>query len=116
MLMNGPQMIAGFIGLGWYVSHNNTQHSAPKAFGGSANERSSAVPSAAEATAAGASSTDIPFHVSPTHTVAKRADEPIPTPPALYPVSPRSGSSHRVHVLQTHRHGRRSSPVNRTSD
>lgn len=106
-------MIAGFIGLGWYVSHNNTQHSAPKAFGGSANERSSALPSAA--TAAGASSTDAPFHVSPTHTVAKRADEPIPTPTALYPVSPRSGSLHRVHVLQTHRHGRRS-PVNRTSD
>ncbi|KAI0712608.1 hypothetical protein C8Q76DRAFT_735352 [Earliella scabrosa] len=107
-------IIGGAIGLGWYVSHNDTTHTAPKALGGSAEEKAVDTPTEGAAAAAGTSS-DIPFHVSPTHTVARRADEPIPTQPALYPVSPRSGSSHRVHVVQTHRHGRRGTPLNRTT-
>ncbi|KAI0700047.1 hypothetical protein C8T65DRAFT_658527 [Cerioporus squamosus] len=107
-------IIAGAIGLGWYVSHNSTTHSAPTAIGGSANEK--AIASASDsAAAAGGTSTSVPFHVTPTNTVARRALEPIPTPQALYPISARGDSSHRVHIVQTHHRGRRSSPVNRTS-
>ncbi|KAI1794812.1 hypothetical protein LXA43DRAFT_994387 [Ganoderma leucocontextum] len=105
-------IIAGAIGLGWWVSHNNHTHTAPTAIGGSADEK--ALASASASASAAASSSDISsLHVSPTNTVARRADEPIPTPPVLYPVHARSPNSHRVHVVQAHHRGRRSSPVNR---
>ncbi|KAM5538639.1 hypothetical protein V8D89_007668 [Ganoderma adspersum] len=108
-------IIAGAIGLGWWVSHNNKSHNAPTAIGGSADEKAiaSASASASAKAAASASSSDISFHVSPTNTVARRADEPIPTLPVLYPVHVRSPNSHHVHVVQTHHRRRRSSPVNR---
>ena len=114
------QIIAGAIGLGWWVSHNSTEHATLKAIGGSAGEKatssSAAVAESASANGALASSTSTSFHVSPTNTVARRAAEPIPTPEALYPGMARSDSSHRVHVVQTHqRHGRRNKPLNRTT-
>ncbi|KAI0755298.1 hypothetical protein C8Q80DRAFT_1094703 [Daedaleopsis nitida] len=116
-------IIAGAIGLGWYVSHNNTTSTAPKAIGGSANEKaneSASVAAAAAAAATGAhgvSTTDQSLHVSPTHTVAKRIFEAVPTAAAVYPVEPRSGngSVHRVHVQMHQRNGRRNSPLNRSS-
>ncbi|KAI0647715.1 hypothetical protein C8Q79DRAFT_1008130 [Trametes meyenii] len=105
-------IIAGAIGLGWYVSHNSTAHNAPKAIGGSANEK--AIEASSSSAVAEALATSTVLHVTPTHTVARRDDEPIPTPLAVYPLEPRSGNSHHVHVVQAHRHGRRSN-VNRTS-
>ncbi|KAI0632485.1 hypothetical protein C8Q77DRAFT_1125941 [Trametes polyzona] len=105
-------IIAGAIGLGWYVSHNSTSHSAPKAIGGSANEKAIATDTSTTAVA-GALATTTALHVSPTHTVARRDDEPIPTPLAVYPLTARSGS-HHVHVVQHHRPGRRTH-LNRTT-
>ncbi|KAH9851598.1 hypothetical protein C2E23DRAFT_829832 [Lenzites betulinus] len=107
-------IIAGAIGLGWYVSHNNTSHTAPTAIGGSANEKAITTASSSTQLVAGALATSTVLHVSPTNTVARRDDEPIPTPSAIYPLTARSGSSHHVHVVQAHRHGRRA-PLNRTT-
>ncbi|KAI0366624.1 hypothetical protein BV20DRAFT_951740 [Pilatotrama ljubarskyi] len=106
-------IIAGAIGLGWYVSHNSTTHNAPTAIGGSANEKAIETQSSS-AVAAGAIATSTVLHVSPTHTVARRDDEPIPTPLAIYPLAARGPSSHHVHVVQSHRHGRRTH-LNRTT-
>lgn len=72
-----PQLIAGAIGLGVWVNHNNNTHSAPTAIGGSANQK--AVTTDAAPTIAGALATSSP-HVSPTHTVARRANLALPTP------------------------------------
>ena len=107
------QIIAGAIGLGWYVSHNSTTHNAPTAIGGSANEK--AIDAQTSTTAvAEAMATSTVLHVSPTNTVARRDGEPIPTPLAIYPLTARGSSPHRVHVVQTHRHGRRTH-LNRTT-
>ncbi|EJF56677.1 hypothetical protein DICSQDRAFT_141133 [Dichomitus squalens LYAD-421 SS1] len=106
-------IVAGAIGLGWWVAHNNTTHTAPKAIGGSADEKS--IESASSAAAAHlATSSSTSLHVSPTNTVARRADEPIPTS-VVYPVHARSPNSHHVHVVRTHHRGRRSSPVKRNT-
>jgi hypothetical protein len=66
--------------IGWEISHNNSGHQAPTAFGGSANERPITLTTAApEATG----STSSIKHVSPTHTVARRgalvAATPLPS-------------------------------------
>lgn len=109
------QIIAGAIGLGWYVSHNSTSHNAPTAIGGSANEKAlTTTDVSSAATVAGAVATSTVLHVSPTRTVARRDDEPIPTPLALYPIEARSPGSHHVHIAQHHRQGRRTL-LNRTS-
>ncbi|KAI9057467.1 hypothetical protein FKP32DRAFT_1547912, partial [Trametes sanguinea] len=100
-------IIAGAIGLGWYVSHNSTSHTAPTAIGGSANEKAIDSQTATSTVVGEALATSTVLHVSPTNTVARRDDEPIPTPLAVYPVPARGSSPHRVHVVQTHRHGRR---------
>ncbi|EPQ51079.1 hypothetical protein GLOTRDRAFT_123335 [Gloeophyllum trabeum ATCC 11539] len=65
-------VIAGAIGLGWYVSHNKPGHTAPKAIGGSANEAatSSALPASAGVPAA--SSSPHPWQV-PAGTGVRRA-------------------------------------------
>ncbi|KAI0662288.1 hypothetical protein C8Q70DRAFT_637140 [Cubamyces menziesii] len=64
-------IIAGAIGLGWYVSHNSTTHNAPTAIGGSANEK--AIDAQTSTTAvAEAMATSTVLHVSPTNTVARR--------------------------------------------
>ncbi|CDO70856.1 hypothetical protein BN946_scf184801.g49 [Trametes cinnabarina] len=107
-------IIAGAIGLGWYVSHNSTTHSAPTAIGGSANEKAIDSETPTSTAVAGALATSTVLHVTPTKTVARRADEPIPTPMAIYPVTARGSSAHRVHVVQAHRHGRRTH-LNRTT-
>lgn len=108
-------IIAGAIGLGWYVSHNSTSHNAPTAIGGSANEKAlTTTDVSSAATVAGAVATSTVLHVSPTRTVARRDDEPIPTPLALYPIEARSPGSHHVHIAQHHRQGRRTL-LNRTS-
>ncbi|KAI8978841.1 hypothetical protein BD414DRAFT_494569 [Trametes punicea] len=106
-------IIAGALGLGWYVAHNTTIHNAPTPVGGSADERSISIQSSPTA-AAEAAATSTVLHVSPTRTVARRENEPIPTPLAEYPESARGSSPHRVHIVQTHRHGRRA-PLNRTA-
>ncbi|CAL1712531.1 unnamed protein product [Somion occarium] len=75
--------VAGGIGIGWYIAHNNTTHSAPTAIGGSANEKAieeSTAPAAGVATAASP-------HVSPTHTVARRDLPLIPTGAVHIPLS-----------------------------
>lgn len=70
------QCAAGGIGIGWYISHNNTSINAPTAFGGSEGHADvSATATAGTAGATAASS----FHVSPTFTVADRAYEPEST-------------------------------------
>ncbi|KAL7280195.1 hypothetical protein ACG7TL_006614 [Trametes sanguinea] len=107
-------IIAGAIGLGWYVSHNSTSHNAPTAIGGSANEKATDTETPTSTVVGEALATSTVLHVSPTKTVARRDDEPIPTPLAVYPVSARGSSPHRVHVVQTHRHGRRAH-LNRTT-
>ncbi|KAI0820418.1 hypothetical protein BC628DRAFT_856906 [Trametes gibbosa] len=99
---------------GWYVSHNNSSHNAPTAIGGSANEKAITTTSSTHVVA-GALATSTVLHVSPTNTVAKREDnEPIPTPSAIYALAARGSSSHHVHVVQAHRHSRRT-PLNRTT-
>ncbi|KAF9468717.1 hypothetical protein BDZ94DRAFT_1145819, partial [Collybia nuda] len=67
--------IGGAIGLGWYFSHNAPDHQQPTAFGGSANETAAPAPAS---TKAAPSSTVM--HVTPTHTVARRAVEARVTP------------------------------------
>ena len=61
-----------------YINSKNTAHNAPKAIGGSANEKLSAASSSAAAAAAAGEATTS-FHVSPTRTVARRDDAPLPT-------------------------------------
>ncbi|KAI0771141.1 hypothetical protein BD413DRAFT_604494 [Trametes elegans] len=106
-------VIAGAIGLGWYVGHNSTSHNAPKAIGGSANEK--AIASETSTIGSGLVESASPtFHVSPTHTVARRAPIPSSPPSNIYHFVGRGGSSHHVNAVQIHRPSRRS-PLNRTS-
>ncbi|KAK7690318.1 hypothetical protein QCA50_006975 [Cerrena zonata] len=83
--------IAGGIGLGWWISHNNTTHSAPTAIGGSANQK--ALTTETAATIAGALATTSSPHVSPTHTVARRA---LPTPHIPGPLPPIEGLGEKI--------------------
>ncbi|EIN12534.1 hypothetical protein PUNSTDRAFT_49829 [Punctularia strigosozonata HHB-11173 SS5] len=69
--------VVGAIALGWYVSHNDPSHVAPKAIGGSADEHSAT--SSAAATTSGVLAASSSPHVSPTKTVEKRAAEAFPT-------------------------------------
>ncbi|KAL1722799.1 hypothetical protein EV715DRAFT_286846 [Schizophyllum commune] len=57
---------AGGIGLGWYISRNNTGSNAPKAIGGSANEMNTGE-------GEGAASMQSSIRVTPTFTVDRRA-------------------------------------------
>ncbi|KAH8104850.1 hypothetical protein BXZ70DRAFT_1005351 [Cristinia sonorae] len=59
--------IAGGIGLGWWIAHNDKSVNAPTAIGGSANEK------AQPTTTAAAPGTSSAARVTPTHTVARRA-------------------------------------------
>lgn len=60
---------AGAIGLGWYLSHNDTSHNAPKTLGGSAKETGGASLKVVGTDSAGLKTS---LHVSPTNTVARR--------------------------------------------
>ncbi|KAI0081595.1 hypothetical protein K474DRAFT_1567705, partial [Panus rudis PR-1116 ss-1] len=73
--------IAGGIGLGWYVSHNDTSHNAPTAIGGSANEK--AIQESSSVAKAGGPTASSTPHVSPTNTVARRDYIPDPYPTHL---------------------------------
>ncbi|KAJ3575856.1 hypothetical protein NP233_g821 [Leucocoprinus birnbaumii] len=65
--------------IGWQVSKNKPNHSAPTAFGGQGNARPSEATSTAAAGGGGGASSTIK-HVSPTYTVQRRdAYEPIAT-------------------------------------
>ncbi|RDB15212.1 hypothetical protein Hypma_004709 [Hypsizygus marmoreus] len=68
--------IGAAIGIGWYASHKAPDHQQPTAFGGSANE------AAVTTSSAGVKPSVLPNgatssikHVSPTHTVARRAPQ-----------------------------------------
>lgn len=93
-----------------YVNSQNTAHNAPKAIGGSADEKLQTQSSAAAAAAAdGAVSTS--YHVSPTRTVARRDDAPVPTDVPLsfihIPKQPSSFSNeHLVRAVPPSRHRR----------
>lgn len=60
--------IAGGIGLGWYIAHNDTSHNAPTVIGGGENEKAAPVASSTPVKPGVSSSP----HVSPTNTVARR--------------------------------------------
>lgn len=83
-------LIGGAIGLGVYVSRNNTTPTTPKALGGSESEGVSFTPTTSATNTAGALGgvTSTSRHVSPTNTVAKRIAYPFPEPtpaPAPFP-------------------------------
>ncbi|TFY82609.1 hypothetical protein EWM64_g1397 [Hericium alpestre] len=105
------------IGLGWYASHThpNTPHSAPKTFGGSANEHG-AVAKAPEAVDADGSTS---HHVSPTNTVARRYDipDPVPTFEAfnVVPLPHAPSGLDGVHRAAPNRRHRRHAHLNRTT-
>ncbi|KAF9257492.1 hypothetical protein L218DRAFT_949121 [Marasmius fiardii PR-910] len=61
-------VIAGAIGLGWWISHNNNTPTEPSAFGGSSKETAGPVVSKTTVHPNSSSAT----HVGPTFTVAKR--------------------------------------------
>jgi hypothetical protein len=68
---------AGGIGLGWYMSHKAPDHYQPTAVGGSANE--SGVTSAVKPVGSNGATAKSSLHVTPTNTVARRAEAPAPT-------------------------------------
>ena len=99
-----------------YISSQNTTHNAPKAIGGSANEK---LESTSSAVVGEDGATKTSYHVSPTHTVARRADDdaPAPTDFPTIPYSPASFSSdrHLVRAVPPSRH-RRALHHNRSLD
>ncbi|KIP09719.1 hypothetical protein PHLGIDRAFT_116192 [Phlebiopsis gigantea 11061_1 CR5-6] len=107
--------VAGGIGLGVYISSKNTTHNAPTAIGGSANEKLQST-TASQSVAVGANGeTSTSFHVSPTHTVARREDAAAPTDVFVLPDVPSSFSdTHLVRAVPPSRHRR--VHTNRTED
>lgn len=89
-------IIAGAIGFGWYVSHNSTTTSSPKALGGSEGQGQDYT---ITPTAAGATGISSSRFVSPTNTVAKRWPMPEPTPAVMHAVH-----IHSVHVPMAANH------------
>lgn len=89
-----------------YISSKNTVHNAPTAIGGSANEKLQTSPSPAVVSGAnGAVSTS--FHVSPTHTVARRDDAPLPTDaPTVVGIPSSFSDQHLVRPVPPSRHRR----------
>ncbi|EKM51960.1 uncharacterized protein PHACADRAFT_262391 [Phanerochaete carnosa HHB-10118-sp] len=109
--------VAGGIGIGMYINSKNTTPDAPKAIGGSANEKLQTTSSSAASAPVGATTTS--FHVSPTFTVARRDDAPLPTDVPLsfvhIPKQPSSLSDdHLVRAVPPSRHRR--AHLNRTND
>ena len=88
------QCIAGGIGLGWWIARNDSSHNAPTAIGGSANEKAVSTSTAADSTSSGTPK------VTPTHTVARRADifDVVPTEVPHIPLL--SEISNKVHVVR----------------
>lgn len=95
--------IAGGIGLGWYIAHNNTSHNAPTVIGGGVNEKATPVTSSVSMKPGVSSSP----HVSPTNTVARR-DVFADVVPTHLPFQ----EPHQV-IPRTYQHRRRA--LNRTS-
>ncbi|TCD69026.1 hypothetical protein EIP91_009089 [Steccherinum ochraceum] len=101
------QAVAGGIGIGVYISHNDTSHDAPTAIGGKANER----PADESSTAVGSGTSTGSPKVTPTHTVARRAGggfDVVPTgvPGVLAELSDFSWKGHVVRAVPPSRHRR----------
>ncbi|KAI0789612.1 hypothetical protein C8Q75DRAFT_806779 [Abortiporus biennis] len=120
--------VAGGIGIGWWIAHNDKSHDAPTAIGGSANEKALSS-SAAAATSVGTdghTKSSSP-HVSPTNTVARRAFladvvptgvpvVPIPEVPAIPIGSPKFEAREFDRAHRQHNHHRRAKALqNRTT-
>jgi hypothetical protein len=75
------QSIAGAIGLAWYLSHNAPSHQQPTAIGGSADElassSSSVILTSTRSLGVGGQPVQTSPHVSPTNTVARRAETTV---------------------------------------
>lgn len=82
-------IIAGAIGFGWYVSHNSTTTTSPKALGGSEGQGQDYTITPSSTQAGAASTTKF---VTPTNTVAKRWPMPEPSP----------GVMHAIHIHNVH--------------
>lgn len=76
------QAIGAAAGLGYYFTRNKPDHQPPKVFGGSADEApitdTNVIQPATTAPDTGAGATRS-FHVTPTHTVARRNVDPSPS-------------------------------------
>ncbi|THG97035.1 hypothetical protein EW026_g4895 [Hermanssonia centrifuga] len=110
--------IAGGIGLGLWIARGDQPHNAPTAIGGSANEKLLSSSAANPVVTEGGVVTTS-FHVSPTHTVARRVDfgEPLPTYTAVASMPTNFGSdTYVIRPVQPSRHRRVSQRLNRTKD
>ncbi|KAJ7643961.1 hypothetical protein FB45DRAFT_284601, partial [Roridomyces roridus] len=92
----------GGIAAGVYVSENGASHQRPDAIGGSANDGTESASSTASghksgSTAKGALGTSTGLHVSPTNTVARRANQARGTPLAKHAARSRHSSNDFAH-------------------
>ena len=71
-------VIGGAIGLGMYLSQGTPDHQAPTTLGGNTSKPGVAVETKAAAKPSASVSTSTRLHVTPTHTIAGRAVEPLP--------------------------------------
>lgn len=111
------KVIVAAVGLGWYFTHNDNSNTAPKAIGGSANEKLGQTTAVADALGMGMTSTSL--HVSPTNTVARREEAAqstaLPHAPIDIPLEPVPISNRNSSARSHHNHNSRTRNLNRAS-